>query len=223
MTFGDTVTLWRAEHGAAGWGLTCESVTVDEYVHPTKDAAQKGEPKRLGVGGPRVRSAVCRDGTVWFSFATGYGAQGADGLSEFTAARWESIVDGHRVGGDELGAEGSWYVFPSVVADRNGRVTMAVSRTSSGKHPAFCGAVWSGTGPPVLHDVAPGAGPHRRCRQQMDCDDEDAINGWGDYNAAALDPVDETTVWLYGGAGAEGDATVWDTWIARVPSTASDG
>ena len=219
LTFGDTVTLWRAEHDAAGWGLTCESVTVDEYVYPTQDAPQKGEPKRLGVGGPRVRSAVCRDGAVWFSFATGYGAQGPDGLDEFTAARWEKIVDGRRVGGDEIGEGGSWYVFPSVMADRNGRVTMAVSRTSSGQHPAFCAAVWSGTGPPALHDVAPGAGPHRRCRQQMDCDDEHAVNGWGDYNAATLDPGDETTVWLYGGAGAEGDAMVWDTWIARVPST----
>jgi hypothetical protein len=94
---------------------------------------------------------------------------------------------------------------------------MAVSRSSEGTHPALCCAVWDGAGGHTLDVVAPGAGPHRKCRQKKDCGQPRSVNGWGDYNGAALDPTDETTVWLFGGAGAADDRTAWDTWIARVP------
>jgi hypothetical protein len=217
LNYGEELTLWRAQRDALGWQLTCESVTVEPYLYPTNEALQKEEAKPLGIGGSRVRSAVCRDGAVWVSYATAYQANGASEAAAFSAARWDKIVDGRRVAGDELGADGSWYVFPAVMPDRRGRVTMAVSRSSAQEHPSFCCAIWEDASGPTLHVVAPGAGTHRKCRQGQDCNSAGSVNGWGDYNAAALDPVDETTVWLHGGAGAEGNPSVWDTWIARVP------
>ena len=215
LRYGDAVTLWRAQRQARGWELHCESVSVTPYFFPTELALQKDEPKALGLGDPRVRSAVCRDGAVWLSFATAYAR--AAGSPAFTAARWHKIVGGSVVGGDEIGSAETWYVFPAVMPGRDGRLTMALSRSAAGEHPALCCAAWDGAGGRTLDVVAPGAGPHRKCRQKQDCSKPTAVNGWGDYNAAALDPADETTVWLYGGAGADGDPTAWDTWIARVP------
>ena len=42
----------------------------------------------------------------------------------------------------DLGADGSWYVFPGLMPDRRGRVTTAVSGSSAREHPSFCCAVW---------------------------------------------------------------------------------
>lgn len=213
LTFGTALTLWRVTGAPGAWRLQCDPVSVPEYLYPPEEALQKGEAKPLGIGGSRVRSAVWRDGSVWLSFATAYAGTGG---RAFTAARWEEIAGGQRVRGDDVATEGAWYAFPSVMPDRRRRLTMAVSRSSVTEYPSLHYAVWSESGGPALGAVDPGRGPHLKCRQGKPCSDPSARNAWGDYNAAALDPVDETTVWLYGGAGAAGDPASWATWIAAV-------
>jgi hypothetical protein len=101
--------------------------------------------------------------------------------------------------------------------NRNRDVTMVVSGSSRNEFLSLHYGLWGPAGGGTVDVLKQGEGPHLKCRQLRPCDKPTAVNGWGDYNTAALDPTDETTVWLYGAAGANKDRTTWATWIASVP------
>lgn len=208
------LTLWELKRASSHLTLTCQSVRVDPPYSPPIEAPQKDEMVLGTIGGSSVRSAVCRDGAVWLSFAMSYG----DGKGLILdAVRWLRIpVSQGPVTQDRLMQEGMYYCYPSAVPNRLGNVTMVASRSWKDGYPSLDYAVWTPDGSNTTGVVAEGKGPHLRCRLCRPCDPKRPTNGWGDYNAAALDPTDETTVWLYGGAGAKDDKSTWDTRIAAV-------
>jgi hypothetical protein len=211
---GDTLTLWHVTGSLGAPAIACDPVKVDPYLYPSDGAPQMGDTTPLGVGGARVRSAVYRDGSVWVAFATGYGQ--ARGGPALTSARWYEIAGGKAVRNGEVAAADTHYSFPSVMPDRQRRVTMVVSRSSATEFPSLHYAVWGPTGGGTATLLKPGEGPHVKCRQGRPCNPPRVLSGWGDYNTAALDPTDESTVWLYGGAGAKNDKTSWAMWVSAV-------
>ena len=202
---------WEAGRPSLG---APRSVDVHPYATPPKEAEQLGE-KALDVGGVRVRGALCRSGSIWLTFATGH--RDADG-SVGIAARWCRIdPTGARVEAqDELFERGAHHVFPNLMVDAAGNLVLVASRTAATEHPALHYAHWPAVGPARAGVLVPGRGPHRRCRGMKPCEDADARNGWGDYNGIALDPVDGSTVWAFGGVGHESDPTLWATAIVAL-------
>jgi hypothetical protein len=115
----------------------------------------------------------------------------------------------------EVGLDGVHFAFPSLAVDGDRNLRLVASRVSRGEHPGLVHGAWGPAGGGTVDGLAPGEGPHRACRGGRPCEDATADNGWGDYNAAALDPADERTVWLYGAAGAP-RPELWASWLAAV-------
>jgi hypothetical protein len=190
-------------------------VSVHAYATPTKEAEQLGE-KALDVGGVRVRGAVSRAGSVWLAFATAHGTVAVGGA--WVAARWCQIdtATSRVLGQDELAESGAYHLFPNLVVDPAGTLTLIASRSAPREHPSLHYGIWTASGPAQAGVLVPGRGPHLRCRGNRPCDQAGARNGWGDYNGIALDPVDGTTVWAFGGIGHETDRTLWATAIVAL-------
>jgi hypothetical protein len=211
----DHVTLWTVDWSSGAPAVSSRGVPVEHpYITPPKVAEQLGE-KSLDVGGTRVRSAVCRDTSVWFGFATGHGQTLADaGI----AARWcrldvRSSAPAHS---DELAGDGASYVFPGLAVDAAGTLTMVASHSTASEHPSLHYGRWPAEGPAEAGRLVAGQGPHLKCRANEPCSNPNARNGWGDYNALALDPSDGTTVWAFGGVGHATDPTLWATSVVAV-------
>jgi hypothetical protein len=209
------ITLWTASWASGTPTLSSHSIEVNPYVTPPNEAAQLGE-KPLAVGGTRVRGAVCRADSVWFAFATAYGTGFDD--DAWIAARWCRLDTraGTLIGQDELAAERAFYVFPALMVDAAGNLTLVASRSALDGHPSLHYGRWPSSGPSTAGELVAGRGPHLRCRGDTPCSQPGARNGWGDYNGIALDPADETTVWVFGGVGHESDKTLWATTIAAL-------
>jgi hypothetical protein len=191
-----------------------QRVDVHPYATPPKEAEQLGE-KALDVGGVRVRSALCRSGSIWLAFATAHRDEdGGTGI----AARWCRIDPlGVRLQAqDELFERGAHHVFPNLMVDAAGNLILVSSRSAATEHPSLHYGHWLAAGPARAGVLVAGRGPHRRCRAMKPCEDADARNGWGDYNGIALDPVDGFTVWAFGGVGHETDRTLWATAIVAL-------
>ena len=189
-------------------------VDVHPYATPPVEAEQLGE-KALDVGGVRVRGALCRARSIWLAFATAH--RDEDG-SVGIAARWCRIdpVAVQLEAQDELFERGAHHVFPNVMVDAVGNLILVSSRSAATEHPSLRYGLWPTAGPARAGVLVPGRGPHRRCRGMKPCEDADARNGWGDYNGIALDPVDGSTVWAFGGVGHETDRTLWATTIVAL-------
>jgi hypothetical protein len=191
------------------------AVSVHEYATPPKGAEQLGE-QALDVGGVRVRGAVSRADSVWLAFATAHGTGAAVDAS--IAARWCQIdtTTSRARGQDELAELGAYHVFPNLVVDPAGTLTLIASRSAPREHPSLHYGIWPASRSARAGVLVPGRGPHLRCRGNQPCDQPGARNGWGDYNGIALDPVDGTTVWAFGGIGHETDRTLWATAIVEL-------
>jgi hypothetical protein len=102
------------------------------------------------------------------------------------------------------------------MGDGAGNLGLVASRSAPTEHPSLYYGRWPAGGPARAGVLMPGRGPHLRCRSNRPCDQPDTRNGWGDYNGIALDPVDGTTVWAFGGIGHEVDRTLWATAIVEL-------
>jgi hypothetical protein len=159
---------------------------------------------------------VSREGSVWLSFATAYGT-GAAGDAWIAARRCQiDAATGRLRRQDELAEPGSYHVFPNLVVDPAGTLTLIASRSAPREHPSLYYRIWPTSGPARTGVLVAGRGPPLRCRGNRPCNQDGARNGWGDYNGIGLDPVDERTVWASGGIGHEADRMLWATAIVEL-------
>lgn len=210
------VTVWTVDGAPSSPTLSCRAVEIDRYMAPDL-APQKGEAKPLWMGDVRIRSASVRGDEIWFSFATRYRAPSG---GVFTAARWYKIPtkSGPPSGKGELRDDNVHYCYPSVYPDARGNVFMVASRSSDADYPSLWQAFWPASGPSTKGELAPGGGPHLRCRGDVPCSpDIKGLNGWGDYNALAQDPADAAMVWAAGAiVSSPADKENWTTWIGAL-------
>jgi hypothetical protein len=192
--------------------------TPSEYAHPLKTVPQKGmqdpdlDKWGLACNNARPRSGVFRAGSLWTAFNTSTGAR--DGPRNVVT--WLEIAVASRkvVQQGCYGAPGAHYAYPAIMADSRGNALLVCVRAAKTEYASLLYAYRTSTMPAgKLHDtselVQAGTVTHHQ-------PDTQGFNRWADYNAVALDPVDDR-IWMHGAipkdAGAAASNT-WSSWIA---------
>lgn len=177
-------------------------------------ATQRGVTDTLDSGDVRVLNAAFRSGSVWCSLTT---AQNWGDGTNVCAVQWFEVkIDGSVAQQGIFGAQGFNYFYPAIMPNQNGDALLVFSRSGGAEYPSLyvstrkaadtagkLGAstlLQAGAGPYVHYEGTP-PNPGR--------------NRWGDYQAAALDPAGEITIWCYGGH-ADTPQDRWATTVAAV-------
>ena len=110
----------------------------------------------------------------------------------------------------ELGAQGYFYLFPSITVDADHNIAITYSRSGDSE---YVGAFYSTkrvADPPGLSQskvMKRGEGNYFRFGGN-------SVQRWGDYFAATLDPVNQYNIWLYSEYTAA--TNVWGTWLTEI-------
>ena len=110
----------------------------------------------------------------------------------------------------EQGAQGLFYLFPSIVVDQDNNLAITYSRSADTE---YIGAYYStklGTDPPGLSPskvMIEGQGNY-------DVTFGGSSNRWGDYLAAALDPANGYNIWLFSEYAS--NTNQWGTWLTEI-------
>lgn len=190
--FEASIVLWTVKDpGRRPQLLPPRSVPVPGYAVLVPDATQKVGPL-IWTGDARVRNAVYCSGSIWFAFATAHTTDPNVGC-----ARWYQL--------DPLTAtlfqEGNFAVtrvhhcYPAIIPDVHGNATLVVGRSGPGEYLSVQVSARRVNDPP---GQLPPSSPLHLGVAGHDNPDRYKRNRWGDYNAAALDPLDGVTVWVCG-------------------------
>ncbi|NUN70014.1 MAG: T9SS type A sorting domain-containing protein [Bacteroidetes bacterium] len=199
------VTLWTMSDPAGSPSMIGENITVGQYRTPTQPAQLGGGTPLLESGGRQIRANVIyRDSLLWFVHSVAAGASFQNSavryvkLNPYTKAVLEDVA---------YGAPGYWYIFPSIVVNKDQDVMVTYSRSSANEYP---GAFLSGR---KKNDPAglSGSVPMKTGVDNYVVTFGGTRNRWGDYSGAAVDPTDQTTMWAHTEYAAARNA--WGTWI----------
>ncbi len=185
------VTVWTLADPAGNPQLTCRSVDVAPHPVAVPSATQKAGPM-LSTGDARVRNAVFSGGSIWFAFASSHQAGATVG-----AARWYQLdpVAGQVVQEGNFAVPDVHHCYPALVPDVHGNAALVVGRSSPTERVSVQVTVRRASDPP---NELPPSRPLHDGMAVHDNPDRWGRNRWGDYHAAALDPADGTTIWVYG-------------------------
>ena len=185
------LTLWTLADPTGDPQLTCRSVAVAPYPIALPPATQKDGPM-LNTGDARVRNAVFSGGSIWLAFATSHQEGATVG-----AARWYQLdpVAGRPVQEGHFAVSDVHHCYPAIVPDIHGNATLVVGRSSPTERVSLQVTSRRATDPP---GELPPSRPVHDGMAVHDNPDRWGRNRWGDYHAAALDPADGATVWVYG-------------------------
>ncbi|MDX2473384.1 MAG: FlgD immunoglobulin-like domain containing protein [Candidatus Krumholzibacteria bacterium] len=168
------------------------------------DAPQNGTATLIEVNDSRTLDAVWRDNSLWVTTTISPNAANDPANVGQATAHWfrlntgavpgpVTVADQGNIGGDDI-AQATWTFFPSVAVNGNGDAKFGFSASAQ---TIFPGAYYTGreVGDPAGTVQASGtvqAGTDYYIR-----DFGGSRNRWGDYSGASVDPVDDTTFWLY--------------------------
>ncbi|MGE5414741.1 MAG: hypothetical protein ACM3NW_11230 [Syntrophomonadaceae bacterium] len=212
------VTLWSLSGDQTGTpSLAAADVPVAATLAPP-GANQKGgspgtagcpTPCLLNTGGGSIASAVFRNGSLWFAHTV------ADGGGTYSRARYGRIdVATRSVLEDEaFGADGCWYFYPAVAVDAGNDLTMVFGRSCADRYPGVALTARSLADPALEASVSLKEGDGSYV---VPIGNGEAVNRWGDFFGAALDPADPGRVWVVGEY-----AGLLDTWLTWAGETAA--
>ncbi|MEK7726873.1 MAG: T9SS type A sorting domain-containing protein, partial [candidate division KSB1 bacterium] len=222
-TTGTFVTLWELFDPIGTPFLVGTNVPVTASRVPT-NADQLGGSATLidgGINRSFRHAPVYRDGHMW-------GVQGVAGGTNnaFAFVRYLRInVSTYKAVDDAaFGADNFWYIYPAAMPDANGNLFINFTRSGLTEYPSarFTGRL--AADPPGLQaSTLLKAGEANYVKTFGG-----ARNRWGDYLGIALDPADDSKVWMLGqyaesevGAGASADR--WGTWFGATSFTPLSG
>ncbi len=194
---------------------------IDDMTVSMPNAPQAGSLELIETNDRRSLHAVWRDNALWAA-STIVPSSGPD-AGQATAHWFKidtsnlgslSLADQGNAGGNDVDP-GAHTFFPSIAVDKDGNMAMGFA-LSSPNH--YAGAYYTGR---LASDpagtvrqtgvLAAGLGPYVRTFGG-------SRNRWGDYSGISLDPVDESTFWVYneyaimpGNSTGEGDDGQWGT------------
>ncbi len=188
FTPGTFFTLWKILDPTGTPSMTAEDISVVEY-RSANNASQLDGGTAIEAGGSSIRHrAVYRDSSLWVAHSVASGTGDA-----FSAVRYVRLNPhtGENLEDVAMGGDGFWHYYPALMADAEGNIIIAYSRSGLTEYPGGYVAGHKATDPPGLSPsiaVAEGAGNY------------DVVAGgrnrWGDYSGAALDPSDSLAVWV---------------------------
>jgi len=172
---------------------------IDDTTTAVPDAPQNGSGYLVDSGDRRTLNAVWRNNSLWlvFNIVPGLGADTGQ-----TTAHWVrlnasgsaiSLADQGSIGGEDIAA-GTYTFLPSVSVDACGNMAVGFAASGSAIYPgAYYTARFAGDSAGTVQStgtLAAGVDVYYRTFGG-------ATNRWGDYTGIALDPVNESTFWVY--------------------------
>ncbi|MBT8382187.1 MAG: T9SS type A sorting domain-containing protein [Ignavibacteria bacterium] len=181
-------------------------IIVSSYSQ-APNAGQLGGGTPLESGGSTCRTApIVRDGKLYMTHSVRNSVYPTNASNRYT------IVDLATYGileQAELGAQGYYYIYPSIAVDDNENIAVTFSRSADTE---YVGAYYSTKhvgDPPGLspsQSFAEGQGNYNNVASGR--------NRWGDYMAAYLDPSNNFDVWMHTEYAA--GTNTWGTYIAQI-------
>lgn len=203
---GTFMTLWSLTNPLdPSPTLSAVNVAVTSRTLPPNADQLGGSSTLIDVGGPRVRNAVYRDGSVWTAHSVG------DMTGAFARARYVRIdVVGPSVLEDvSFGRENCWLYYPAVTADASGNMVMVYNQSCLDE---YVGIRYTGRRP---LDAALQPSDELKAGEGNYVVVGGGRNRWGDYSGVAVDPADDTRVWMFAEYAAS-PVNNWSTWIGQV-------
>jgi hypothetical protein len=187
---GSRLTLWKILNPTSPTPiLRRKRIAVSTYsAAPT--AAQKGGEATINRGCACVINVVSRNGSLYTAFSTAHDW----GSGTVAAMRFYHVsTSGTLVQEITYGAQDSYYLFPSVMADSSENIAIVFNRTGDRE---FIGSFYTGRG---ADDASGTLGKSATLKSGL-ANYQDTFHGstithWGDYSGIALD-VDDT-IWIY--------------------------
>ncbi len=209
---GNFVSLWKViptyPPTAVNWTLQSTN-TIGTYTIPP-DATQPGGCALMATNDSRISSnAVWRNNKIYAAFTEGRDWGGGGGtVSAIRVVRINTSTNATEQN-ETFGTDGFHYFFPAIATDGadNEVVTFARANSSEFGSIYFTGRLTSDSAMQASTLLKSGA----LCITG---------NRWGDYFSAAIDPADNSKVWIYGvwAKDVSGVSLPWDwgTWIGQV-------
>ena len=209
FTTGSYFSVFYVDDPIGSPSIATSNFPVTAWTTPNNANQLGGSTILIETGGERVRfEPVYRDSSLWLvhSIASGTGNQ-------YSAVRYVRInVYTSTVLEDKaFGADGFWYYYPALVADKNDNIVITYSRSGNTEYPGAFMTSRLNTDPPGLRPsvtIQAGKGNYVK-------DFSTGRNRWGDYNGAAIDPADPSNFWLFT-EYAEAPSNTWGTWFFSV-------
>lgn len=160
------------------------------YPSPNANQLGGGSPLIDG-GGTKIRTApIFRDGYLHATFTVA-----ATQFSPYSRVKYVKINVSNNTIVEEatLGANGYYYIYPTLTVDKNSNVAITYSRSADTE---YMGAYYSArrstdsAGLSPSYELAAGQGNYIKTFGT-------SRNRWGDYLGIYLDPVDEFSIWLF--------------------------
>ncbi len=193
----------------AGVTFTTTTFSISSLTSPP-DAKQKGTTVLVQTNDNRLLDAVYRNGVLWVSGNSAC----VPSLDTQTRACLR-FIQFSTTGGItrpqdfDFGQSGLYYYYPAIQIDGNGNLISVFSGSSAG---LFAGVYASGQ--------RPADGTNTFQNPVLIKDGENSYtpfaNRWGDYSGAAIDPSDQTVVWVAGEYTRIEGGSEWGTWLAPV-------
>ncbi|RMH87125.1 MAG: hypothetical protein D6681_15750, partial [Calditrichaeota bacterium] len=210
---GTFMNLWELTDPLGTPALTATTVPVAAFTDPPDAQQLGGGTPPIDVGGRRNRNVVFKDGWVWTAHSI------ADPTGQFARLRYVRIDATTRTAVEDVafGADNFWYYYPAVQPDGANNLVIAFTRSGFTE---YAGARYTGR----LDSDPPGLSPSGLLKAGEDNYVKTfgtGRNRWGDYMGIALDPADNSKVWMlveYAetavGPGPNDDR--WGTWFGCV-------
>jgi hypothetical protein len=212
---GNAVTLWRMTNplGSPPSFVRQATVSVGAYSPPPA-ASQANSFERVDTGDCRTQELWFQRGKLVTAFSEIHN-WGSGNVSAIRALEIDSGSSALQVN-TTFGANGLSYYYPALTRDRAGNLGLVFNRSGASEYVNCRYSVrppsgeWAGSlnlrqgdGPYVNYGFPPG--PRNR---------------WGDYSAAALDPINLGTGWVFSEFSTT-DSENWSTWLGQFALSAA--
>jgi hypothetical protein len=214
---GTFLTLWQLIDPLGAAVLIGNNIPVTASLVPPNANQPGGGTPLIDVGRRTVRNVVYMNASLWTAQSVAGGAG-----NTFAFARYVRIDVGQSRAVEDVafGANNFWYYYPAVHPDGNGNLFMVFTRSGLTEYASMRHTGRLQSDPLGLQaSTLVKAGEDNYVKTFGT-----TRNRWGDYLGIALDPVDNTKVWMLGeyaatrlGTGA--NAPRWGTWFGQATFT----
>jgi hypothetical protein len=221
------VTLWKLTNPLSANPQLSIASTIpisDFYLPPV--ASQAGEQASFFIGDCRTQESIFIDGKLYTSFTTGvsYGEKWKCGIRYLKIGINEITSQYTLIWDNTYGNQWFDYFLPQIAVDYYGNVAMAFTRSSTTTYPSFCWTFRLATDAAMRRSM-----PIKRSETFFWDATPNHGQTWGDYNAIALDPSADNSLflpfWAFGNYTIEAEPAQhqytyyghWSTWISPLP------
>lgn len=200
-TGSDKLTVRRITWTGADWATrwsnppssSPEVRTIASYATPP-DAALPNNATALDTIDCRLLSGTYNQGFFYASQPLALNWAGQGNRASVRVYRVKVNVNPSVVEIDQFGAAGWDYYYPAISHNGDGDAMIVYNRSSSTVAPQVRMTAWRATDATVEGGVL----VRSSAAATYQVIDNQGRNRWGDYLGAALDPVDQKTVWMVG-------------------------